>query len=152
MRDHANGEPHEGEDRTHPARVATGEVVVDGHHVYAAATNSIDGGTKRPYERLPFTGAHLRDLSLMQHDGAKNLLVVWAHTSGAARCFTRSRENLWQLLVERRLECVALEGAQHRGDRINACANLAVARRLHLFGARVDGVKDRFESTELAVV
>ena len=65
VRDHANGEPHEGEDRPHPARVATGEVVVDGHHVYTAAAHSVDGGTERPYERLSFTRAHLRDLSLM---------------------------------------------------------------------------------------
>ena len=152
VRDHANGEPHKGEDRTHPARVATGEVVVDGHHVYAAATNSVNGGTERPYERLSFTRAHLRDLSLMQHDGAKNLLVVRAHTSGAARCFTRSRENLRQLFVERRFERITFERAQHGRDRVNACTNLVVGCRLHLVGARVDGVENWLESTELAVV
>ena len=65
VRNHANGEPHEGEDRAHPARVAAGEVVVHGHHVHAAATNGVDGGTKRANERLPFAGAHLCDLSLM---------------------------------------------------------------------------------------
>ena len=103
VRDHANGETHEGEDRTHPACVATGEVVVHGHHMHATATNSVDGGTERADERLPFTGAHLGDLPLMQHDGAKNLLVVWAHASGAARCFACRGKNLWQLLVERGL-------------------------------------------------
>ena len=103
MRDHANGETHEGEDRAHPARVATSEVVVHGHHVHAPTTNGVDGGTERAHERLPFAGAHLGDLPLMQHDGAKNLLVVWAHASGAARCFACRGKNLWQLLVERGL-------------------------------------------------
>ena len=92
---HANREPHKGENRAHPPCVAAGEVIVDGHHMHTTATNSVDGGTERTNERLPFAGAHLRDLALMQHDGAKNLLVVRAHTSGATRCFTGSRENLW---------------------------------------------------------
>ena len=103
MRYHANGEPHEGEDRAHPAGVAAGEVVVDGHHVYTAAADGVDGGTKRTNERLPFTGAHLRDLSLMEHDGAKDLLVVRAHASGAARGLARGRKNFGQLIVKRRL-------------------------------------------------
>ena len=103
VRNHANGEAHEGEDRTHPTCVATGEVVVDGHHMYAAATDGIDGGAEWPDECLPFTGAHLGNLSLMQHDCAQNLLVVWAHTSGSARCFTCRRQNLGQLSIERGL-------------------------------------------------
>ena len=103
MRNHSNREPHEGEDRAHPACVAAGEVVVHGHHMHTAATNGVDGGSERTNERLPFAGAHLRDLSLMQHDGAEDLLVVRAHTSGAARRLTRRRENLWQLVVERSL-------------------------------------------------
>ena len=152
MRDHANGEPHEGEDRAHPARVAACEVVVHGDHVHAAATNGVDGGTERTNERFPFAGAHLRDLSLMEHDGPEDLLVVRAHAGGAARRFARSRKNFGQLVVECSLQRFAFEGAQHSGDRINARTNLTVARRLHLVGARVDGVKDRLEAAEFAVV
>ena len=103
VRNHANREAHEGEDRAHPACVAAGEVVVHGHHMHTTATNGIDGGTERTNERLPFAGAHLRDLSLMQHDGAENLFVVRAHAGGAARRFASSGENLWKLGVERSL-------------------------------------------------
>ena len=103
MRNHANREPHEGEDWPHPASVAASEVVVDGHHMHTSATNGVDGCTEWSDKGLPFTGAHLRDLSLMEHDRAKDLCVVWAHARGAARCLTRGCENLWQLFVERRL-------------------------------------------------
>ena len=103
MRNHANREPHEGEDWPHPTSVAASEVVVDGDHVHTSTTNSVDGGTERSHKRLSFTGAHLRDLSLMEHDRTQDLCVVRAHAGGAARCLTRGCENLWQLLVERRL-------------------------------------------------
>ena len=152
MRNHANREAHEGEDRAHPACITAGEVVVHGHHMHTTATNGVDGGTERTNERLPFAGAHLRDLSLMQHDGAEDLFVVRAHARGAARRFASGGENLRQLVVERRFERITFERAQHGGDRINARTNLAVACRLHLVGARVDGVENRLESTELAVV
>ena len=152
MGDHADAETHEGEDRAHPARVAAGEVVVHGHHVHAAATNSVDGGAERAHKGLPFTGAHLRDLSLMQHDGAEDLFVVRPHAGGATRCFACRRENLRQLFVERRFERITFERAQHGRDRVNACTNFVVSCRLHLVGARVDGVENRLESTELAVV
>ena len=88
----------------------------------------------------------------MQHDRTKDLLVIRAHAGGAARCLTSGGENLWQLLVECRLERITFEGAHHRRDCINACTNLAVGRRLHLVGARIDGVKDRLEATKLAIV
>ena len=65
VRNHANREAHEGEDRAHPACIAAGKVVVHGHHMHTTATNGVDGGTERTNERLPFAGAHLRDLSLM---------------------------------------------------------------------------------------
>ena len=108
MRNHSNRKPHEGEDRSHPARVASGKVVIDRHHVDTAAAHGVDGGAERPNERLSFAGAHLRDLSLMQHDGAKNLLVIWAHASGAARSLACSGKNLGQLLIECCLERFAL--------------------------------------------
>ena len=152
MRDHTDREPHEGEDRAHPASVAASEVVVDGHHMHTSATNGVDGGAKRPDERLPLTGAHLGDLPLVQHDGAEDLLVVGAHARRAARCLTGGGEDLRQLFVERRLQCVTFECAQHCGYCINTRANLTIGRRLHLVGTRVDGVKNWLEATELTVV
>ena len=150
--DHADAETHEGEDRAHPTRVAAGKVIVHGHHMHTAATNSVDGGTERTNERLPFTGAHLGDLPLVQHDCAEDLLVIRTHASGTARCFASGGEDLRQLFVERVLERVAFECAQHSRDRVNARTNLTVTCRLHLVGARVNGVENRLELAELAVV
>ena len=101
MGDDADAETHEGEDRPHPACVATGEVVVHGHHMHPTAANGVDAGTERTNERLPLAGTHLGDLPLVQHDRTEDLLVVRAHPRGAARCFARRCENLWQLVVER---------------------------------------------------
>ena len=78
MGDDAERDTKEGEERTHPLRVAPRQVVVDGDDVYAVACEGVCGSGERSNERLPFASAHFWNLPLMKDDRAKDLHVVRA--------------------------------------------------------------------------
>ena len=78
VRDDAERDAEEGEEWTHPLRVAPRQVVVDGDDVYAVACEGVRGSGERRDERLPFAGAHLRNLSLVKDDRAEDLHVIRA--------------------------------------------------------------------------
>ena len=152
MGDDAEREAEEGEERTHPLRVASREVVVDCDHVDASAGERIDGGGERADKRLPFTSAHLRNLPLMQNDRTQDLHVVWAQLDRSSGRFASRSENFWKRFVERGALRVAAQRAKLRSDRIHSCTDIFGARRLHLICARVDGGEDWREATDLSVV
>ena len=74
-----HGEPEELEHRAHPLRVAPGQVVVDRDEVGAATGQRVQVERHGGDESLAFSGRHLRDLALMQDDGADELHVVRDH-------------------------------------------------------------------------
>ena len=66
-------------ERPHPFGVALGEIVVDGHHVYAAAGERAQEHRQRGHEGLALTGCHFGDFALMEDYAAYYLDVVVHH-------------------------------------------------------------------------
>ena len=75
-------------DSAHPLRVATSQVVVDGDDVHAFLREGVQRNRGGRRQRLAFTGAHLSDLALMQHDAAHKLHI---EMSLAKHCVARPR-------------------------------------------------------------
>src|SRR5216683_2102177 len=90
--DHADGEPERAIERTHPFRVAAGEVVVDGDDVHTASGQSVEGGGKGGDEGLAFAGLHFRDFAVVQDHPADKLHVEVAHVQEAASGFANQGE------------------------------------------------------------
>ena len=63
----------------HPFRVALGKIVVDGHHMYAAACQCTEEYGACGHKCLSFTRCHLGNLSLCEHHAAEELYVVVNH-------------------------------------------------------------------------
>ncbi len=66
-------------ERPHPLGVALGQVVVDGHHMHAAARERAEEHGEGGHEGLAFTCGHLGDFALSQDDAADELHVVVRH-------------------------------------------------------------------------
>ena len=88
--------PEEVIQRRVPAGVAPGQVVVDGHEVRAASFERIEIQRQGRDQRLAFTGLHLGDPALVEHDAADQLDVEVAHAEGPLRCLADHRERLGQ--------------------------------------------------------
>ena len=77
--DAVDGEAEELIHRAHPLRVTFGQVVVHGDDVDTFAGEGVEVDGQGSHEGLTFTGGHLSDLALMQHDTADDLAVVVHH-------------------------------------------------------------------------
>ena len=100
MRDHAHRESEPVEERTHPACVAAGEVVVDSDKVRAFAFECIQVEWQAGDERLAFAGLHLGDLSVVEDDPAHQLDVEMPQADCPASRLSDQREALDQEVVE----------------------------------------------------
>ncbi len=109
--DHADRQPEEAEDASHPVRIAPCEIVVDGDDVHALAGQRIEIGGERRDQRLAFAGAHLGDLAVMQHRTADQLDVEVAHVEHAPARLAHHGEGIRLDLIERLTLAQAL--AQH---------------------------------------
>ncbi len=95
------------EDRSHPLRVAAGQVVIDGDDVHAPAGDRVQDRSEWRHEGLALAGAHLRDLALVEHDRADQLLVEVAHPQRPLHRLAGHREHLGGDVVQ---------GVLDRGD------------------------------------
>ena len=66
-------------ERSHPFGVTLSEVVVDGHHVHAAAGERAQEDGAGGHERLTFTGGHLCNFTLREHYATEKLHVIVHH-------------------------------------------------------------------------
>jgi hypothetical protein len=98
--DHPNGQPEEAVDLPHPARVACGEIVVDGDDMDAGAGQRVEIGGERRDEGLALAGAHLGDLAAVEHDAADQLDVVVALAERALGRLAHRGEGLGEQAVE----------------------------------------------------
>jgi hypothetical protein len=102
--DHPDADPEEVEDGTHPLRVASGQVVVDGDDVDAAAGQRVQGCREGRDEGLAFARLHLGDLALVEDRAADQLDVEVAHPEGPPHRLAGHREHVGQDLVESLLD------------------------------------------------
>ena len=106
--DHPDAHAEEVEDRSHPLRVAPGQVVVDGHDVDAEAREAVEDRGHRGDEGLALAGLHLGDPALVKDGRADELDVEVAHPEGPSHGLTGRREDLRRHLVHGRLEPILL--------------------------------------------
>ena len=65
--------------RSVPLGVTFSEVIVDGNHVYTFVGQGIEVYRQGSHEGLTFTGSHLGNLTLMQHNTTEELHVIVDH-------------------------------------------------------------------------
>src|SRR5712692_11080349 len=87
-------------DRTHPARVTAGEVVVDRDKVDALSRERVQVQGQAGDQRFALTGLHLSDLALVEDDASYELDVEVPEADRSAACLAAERERLDQQLVE----------------------------------------------------
>jgi len=100
MIDTANRKAEKMINLSHPHRIAPRKVIVDSHDMYAAACNGVKRNRQRRYERLPLSGTHLGDLSLVEHHAAEQLHVEMPLAGGTLGCFAHHRKNMRQYFIE----------------------------------------------------
>ncbi len=99
--DLADREPQPVVEAPHPVRVARSEVVVHRDDVAALAGKGVQVHGQGGGQRLPFAGAHFRDLAVVQDHAADQLHVVVAHAEHAHRRLTHDGEGFGEQIVRR---------------------------------------------------
>ena len=79
MDDGVHREAQEAVDVAHPLGVPAGQVVVDGDDMDAFAGQGVEVGGHGGHQGLAFTGLHLGDFALVEHDAADELDIEGAH-------------------------------------------------------------------------
>ncbi len=134
VRDHPDADAEELEDRPHPLRVASREVVVDGDDVDAAPGERVEDRGEGSDERLALAGPHLRDLALVEDGAADELDVEVTHVQRPLHRLAGHREDFGEDVVESLVEALVLALAALLAEVVAALAigvvQLVVARLL----------------------
>src|SRR5262249_61453117 len=89
----ADGEAETTIERTHPLRVTSSEVIVQGDDVNAGASEGIQNCGKRGDERFAFARFHFGDFAVVQNESADELNVEMTHVEEAAARFASEGES-----------------------------------------------------------
>ena len=127
----------------HPLGVTLCQIVVDRDDVHTLAGQRIEVCRKGCHQGLTFTGLHLRDTALVQHDAADDLYAVVTHTQYAVGCLAHGCECFGQQLVQVFAVLIAL--LELRG----LAAQLLVCQLTVLVLERHDLVRDRIDLLQL---
>ena len=154
--DEAHLQTQEAVDLAHPLGVTLGQIVVDGDDVDALAGQRVQIGGKGGYQGLAFTGLHLGDPALMQHDAAHQLHPVGTHAQYTVRGLPHGGKSLRQNVIQGL--AVGKTLLELRGLGLKLCIGeglVFIAQRLDLVHNGVDGfqlpgaiiAKDRFQKS-----
>ena len=143
VNDEAHLQSQEAVDLTHPLAVSLGQVIVDGDHVNTLAAEGVEVGGEGGYQGLAFTGLHLGDAALVQHDTAHQLHAVGAHAQHAVRGFPGGGKGFGQNIVQRFAVSQALLELH------GLMLELGVGQSLVFFGQRVDFIHDGIDGFQL---
>ena len=141
--DEAHLQPQEAVDLAHPLAVALGQIVVDGDDVDAPARQGVEVGGEGGHQGLAFTGLHLGDAALVQHDAAHQLHPVGAHSQHAVGGLPHGGKGLRQNIVQR---FAVLEARLELGG---FCLQLGVGHGLVLIGHGLDLIHDGIDGFQL---
>ena len=143
--DQTHGKTHEAVYLAHPLGVALGQIVVDGDDVDALAGQCVQVGGQRGHQRLTFTGLHLGDAALMQHDAAHQLDGIGAHPQHTVGGLPHGGKGLRQNVVQR------LAVLQTSLELRRLGLQLGVGQRLVLVLQRRDLVHDGIDALQLTL-
>ena len=133
--DQPDRDPERSVDRSHPLRVALGQVVVHGDDV-DAVRERVQVGGHRGGEGLALTGLHLGDVALVQGDRTHHLDVEVPLPDRAPRGLADARERLGQDVVE------GLAGLEPLAEHGALAGELGVGQIVDLGLERVDDPRD----------
>jgi len=139
-------EAEETVDGTHPLCIAPREIVVHRDHVSALSCEGIQIHGHGRHQGLSFTGLHLRDLALVEHDTSQELHVEGPHVQGAPGSLADRCKGLGQDVFQAR-PCVELV-LEIRGH----CLEVGVTLCPHGIFPCVDRSDKRLKLLELAFV
>ena len=94
VNDDADAEAEEVVNWAVPARIALGEVVVDGDNVDTFAGKSVEVGREQGDQGLAFAGFHFGDVAFVKHHAANQLHVKGSHSELALGGFTNDGKSV----------------------------------------------------------
>ena len=145
MDDKAHGKTQEAMDLAHPLRVALGQIVVDGDNVDALAGEGVEVGREGGHQGFTFTGLHLGDAALVQHNAADELHPVWAQAQHPVRCLPDGGKGLGENIVG---SLAILQALLELGG---LCLKLGVSEGFILLLQRLDLIGDGIDLFQLVV-
>ena len=86
---------------THPARVATGQIVVDGDHMNAFACQRVQIDGQRCGECFTFAGSHLRNFSVVKRHTTQQLDIKVTHLHDTFAALAHHRKSFGKYLFQR---------------------------------------------------
>ena len=147
VHDDAGAQAEETVELAHPLGVATGEVIVDRHHMHALAGQRIERHGQRGHKGLALAGLHFGDLALVQDHAADELHVIVAHAQHAARGLPHQSKNLGQQIVQR-----LFPGLHGLPALAHAPGKVLVGQGLHIGFKRIDARNQRAQPPQIALV
>src|ERR1051326_626197 len=93
-------ESEETMDLSHPFRVTRSKIIVDGDHINTASGERVQIRRKSGDQGLTFAGAHLGNLSLMQHESANHLHIKVPHAGRSLAGFAHYGKCFRKKLVQ----------------------------------------------------
>ena len=141
--DDADREAKPAVDRTHPLRVSSSEVIVEGQHVNALAGERVQRCRHHGRKRLPFAGLHLDDGAAAECDGRHDLDVERPEPELAVRDFADQRE-------ERHFQAFELRACQGLlAKPLRSSTELCVREPRHFLPEGVDVRKRPVEAAQI---
>ena len=128
----------------HPLAVTRGKVVVDRDNVHAVSGQRVEVRRERGDKRLSFTGFHLGDSPLMEHDTADKLYAVGTQADDAVGGLAYRGERFREDVVER------LALGQTPLELVGLGLQLRVGHGLVLVRHGLDFVRDGVDTPQFA--
>jgi len=100
VHDDAHVQSQETVDRPHPFGIASGQIVIDRHHVHTSTGQGVEVDGHGGDQGLALSRLHLRDLALVQDDPADELHVEGPHGQHSTRDLAHGGEGLGQKMVK----------------------------------------------------
>ena len=145
IQDAADGQTQEAVHLAHPLRVTAGQIVIDGHDMYALALQRVQLSRKQSHLRLAFTCLHFSNTALMQDHTADQLYVEMLGMQYTVRRLTHHRISLGQDIIQR----LALRQAAFEFIRLGC--ELGVGQSLHRLIIALDLLNDRIDPLDLFI-
>ena len=101
MNVHADGQPQESVNLTHPFRVTFCKIIVDRNDMHSLFAERVEVSGKRCHKGFTFACFQLRNSALMHAYTAHQLNFVMTHVQNPVRRFSHDGERVVHNLVER---------------------------------------------------